>query len=520
MASLTKHYSQEKLLGQVYTPQNIVGKILDDLAYNDKHILGKKIIDPACGDGRFLVEVVGRIIQFSAKENLEQNLSYVYGWDIDAEAIKLCRKNLDELIQDFDFTVDWKVEVKNSIKTAQKKHFPKFDFIVGNPPYVRIQHLAESERKYIQTHYKFCKKGSTDIYIAFYELAYKMLSTEGKCGFITPNTFFYTETAKDLRDFLVHQKAIQQITNYGHIQLFENATTYSAITILSKKSLEKFTFQEAESVEKFTEKEIDIKDLAKESIWRLSTKAILQVKGKKLSELANIHVGLTTLSDKSYVFSIENDTENADFVWANTKLKGKIKLEKAILKPIIKASKYKTSTQEIKEYILFPYQKIEGKNTIIPEKELQKNFPLAYEYLLSIKETLDKRDNGKPNKVAWYAFGRSQGLDTSFGKKIIFSPMNKKPNFVLSENEEATFYSGYCIKHSGDYESLLAQLNSERMEEFVRTSSRDFRGAWKAYSKKVIQDFVIDTKILGLNPKITPQNMNLANRVDAAIVTF
>ena len=116
---------------------------------------------------------------------------------------------------------------------------------------------------------------------------------------------------------------------------------------------------------------------------------------------------------------------------------------------------------------------------------------MAYQYLLSVKDYLDKRDNGKPNKVAWHAFGRSQGLDTSFGNKILFSPMNKKPNFIYHINEEATFYSGYCIKYDGDYKKLLKQLNSERMEEFIRISSRDFRGGWKAYNKKIVQEFMI-----------------------------
>jgi hypothetical protein len=116
---------------------------------------------------------------------------------------------------------------------------------------------------------------------------------------------------------------------------------------------------------------------------------------------------------------------------------------------------------------------------------------MAYNYLFSVKDELDKRDNGKNNAVAWYAFGRSQGLDTSFGKKILFSPINNKPNFILVENEECTFYSGYCIKYKGDYLFLLEQLNSQRLADFISVSSRDFRGGWKAYNKKSLEEFII-----------------------------
>jgi adenine-specific DNA-methyltransferase len=69
--------------------------------------------------------------------------------------------------------------------------------------------------------------------------------------------------------------------------------------------------------------------------------------------------------------------------------------------------------------------------------------------------------------------------------------MNQKPNFVYYAYPECTFYSGYCIKFDGDAETLLAQLNSERMQEFVTMSSRDFRDGWKAYNKKIIEQFKV-----------------------------
>lgn len=211
--------------------------------------------------------------------------------------------------------------------------------------------------------------------------------------------------------------------------------------------------------------------------------------GIKLKDICKISVGITTLHDKAYIFQTQDIDDR--FVFADTKLKGKVKIERTILKPIIKGSKLKSESQSVNEFILFPYKKINGKNQIIPENEIKVNYPLAYAYLLSIKSELDKRDNGKPNQVAWYAFGRSQSLDSSFGEKIIFSPMNKEPNFIYYKNPECTFYSGYSIKYDGNPQDLLSQLNSERMADFVSASSRDFRDGWKAYNKKIIDEFEI-----------------------------
>jgi adenine-specific DNA-methyltransferase len=485
MASLSKTYSQEKKLGQIYTPAHIVAKMLDDVGFIGATILGKSILDPACGDGRFLVQVVERIIEQSKPADLMQNLSFVQGWDIDEEAIAACKQNLDKLIQNIDIQIDWNIKKRNSLAAISDENSKElFDFIVGNPPYIRIQHLEEDQRKFIQRHYHFCKSGSTDIYIAFYELAAQLLSDNGKCAFITPNTFFYTETAKAMRAYFGANRTILKMSNYADIQVFNNATTYSAIVIFDKKEHEDFLFEKAINLYEFEQKHLP-QSILKEKIWQLSTQENEITEGKRLGEIAKIHVGITTLCDKAYMMSFIK--AEGDYLWLNSRLIGEVKLEKEILKPVVKASTLKKSDEPIKEYVLFPYQNAQ----IINELELKSNFPLAYQYLCEVKEELDKRDAGKPNPVAWYAYGRSQGLQTSFGKKILFSPMNLRPNFIYFDNEEATFYSGYCIKYEGNHEDLLTQLNSDRMQDYISRSSRDFRGGWKAYNKRVLEDFII-----------------------------
>ena len=490
MASLTKKYDNQKLFGQVYTPRFVVEKMLLDIGLGKNTILGKNILDPSCGDGRFLTVIAESIIAHSSPEKLKENLEKIQGWDIDSQAVDLCIANLNHLIEGLNLTINWRISVCNSL---QKINFlaQKFDVIIGNPPYIRIQHLEETERKFIQNNYQFCKSGSTDTYIAFYELCFSLLNEDGICALITPNTFFYSETAQELRRFFAQNQHILQITNYGDIQLFENATTYSAIMIFSKSKNEKFNYQFAQSQTEFLSRKITFSEIQQQKIWQLSLQESVENNGVKLKDICKIHVGITTLADKIYIFKCLNNAEENSIIEVETKLRGLVKIEKDILKPIIKASKLKNGDDKITEFVLFPYEKVNEKNQIIKEEKLKIAFPLAYRYLLSVKDELDKRDNGKKNTVAWYAFGRSQGLETSFGKKILFSPMNNKPNFILHQNEDATFYSGYCIKYEGDTEVLLSQLNSERMANFIAVSSRDFRGGWKAYNKRVLEDFLI-----------------------------
>ena len=427
MGSLTKKYTSEKLKGQIFTPFYIIDKILDDIGFNTPNILGKTIIDPACGDGRFLVKIAERIIQFSDPKNLAKNLSYIYGWDTDTDAIRLAKEKLNQLIKPLNIEIDWQIKTQNSLHILEEKQVPQFDFIVGNPPYIRVQHLAIDERKYIQKNYAFCQKGSTDIYIAFYELALQLLKPNGKAGYITPNTFFHTETAKSLRKYFEEKQNICQITNYGAIQLFDDATTYSAITIFDRQKHQNFLFQQAQNTQEFEERQIDFSEIKNSIFWQLSISINQENKqGKRLGDIANIHIGITTLAD--YIYILNYVKSKGKYLILSNKQGDEIQLEKAVCKPIIKVSTLKNPKAPIEKYVLFPYQKIDGKYQIIPEKILAKKYPFAYKYLLQNKENLDKRDNGKPNKTAWYAFGRSQSLNTGFGKKIVFSPMNKKPN--------------------------------------------------------------------------------------------
>ena len=503
MASLLKTYTKEKLKGQIFTPFYIAHKILDDTGYQGAAILGKSILDPACGDGRFLIPIVKRILQYARKSQLKKYLNHVYGWDIDKAAVRTARETLSELVG-FDF--NWNIKVCNALQKIQDKKGQKFDFIVGNPPYIRIQHLEKSQRTFIQKHFSFCQKGATDIYIAFYELCIFLLKDTGKCGLITPNTFFHTQTASGLRTYFANHKNLLQITNYHSLQIFENATTYSTIVIFDKQPRTNFKFQWAEEIHTFKERQIEFRELEGKTFWQLSLKNINKM-GVRLGDICKISVGVTTLADKIYIMPFLKADANFVFLKSDN---GIVPLEKGIVKPIVKASTLKNADEPIKEYIIFPYEKINGKHKIIEETLLKSKYPLAYEYLAGVKNILDKRDNGKPNKISWYAFGRSQGLDTSFGKKILFSPMNKAPNFIFHKNENATFYSGYCIKYQGDNHELLKALNSEQMKAFIEATSRDFRNGWKAYNKKIVQEFRVKTKNLPQTKGQEITDLNLA----------
>ena len=63
--------AKHKTLGQVFTPNWIIKEILDLVGYNNESILDKYILEPASGDGAFLLEIVSRYINVCMDKNGE-----------------------------------------------------------------------------------------------------------------------------------------------------------------------------------------------------------------------------------------------------------------------------------------------------------------------------------------------------------------------------------------------------------------------------------------------------------------
>ena len=320
-----------------------------------------------------------------------------------------------------------------------------------------------------------------------------LLNENGKLGFITPNSHFNTAAGKNLRKILKFNKSIYKIVNFDYVRVFKDVNVYSCISIFTKKPNNEIKFRKMnEEVTSISLSEDDYKIvnydsldpekkwvfLTDEEIDKIST---IENIGFKLKEMCEINCGVATLADKLYLLTdYEVTVDEKTF-----------NIEPGICKSIIKASTLHNE-EEIAENelkIIWPY---DNEGHILPESTIANNYPNTYKYLKHVKPILDKRDKGKPNEVAWYAFGRRQAIDSSFGKKLLTSTMNEKPNFVYCEEEDSTFISGYQVKTKKmDLKILKKILNSSIMEYYIELISKSYQGGWKSYAKSFIQNFGI-----------------------------
>ena len=92
MSGVEREKSRVKATGEVFTPTPLVQEILDQLPnvyFTDPN---KTFLDPSCGDGQFLGEVLIRKMENGS--TFEQALSTIYGVDLMEDNVDLCRERL------------------------------------------------------------------------------------------------------------------------------------------------------------------------------------------------------------------------------------------------------------------------------------------------------------------------------------------------------------------------------------------------------------------------------------------
>ncbi|MHA1775822.1 MAG: HsdM family class I SAM-dependent methyltransferase [Promethearchaeota archaeon] len=141
-------------LGEFYTPPDLASKMVVET-----YEFGQKIMDPACGTGVFLIEIL-KIIIFNTQHSLDEKkkaAKNVFGFDINPLACALARMNIILALHLSKIDFPWqKIQIYHeSVLFWENKYFSvdkithKFDLIIGNPAWITIksmQHLKYKEK--------------------------------------------------------------------------------------------------------------------------------------------------------------------------------------------------------------------------------------------------------------------------------------------------------------------------------------------------------------------------------------
>lgn len=92
MSGIEREQARVKATGEVFTPTPLVQEILNKLPSSYFTDQTKTILDPSCGDGQFLGEVLIRKMENGI--DFETALSTIYGVDLMEDNVELCRERL------------------------------------------------------------------------------------------------------------------------------------------------------------------------------------------------------------------------------------------------------------------------------------------------------------------------------------------------------------------------------------------------------------------------------------------
>lgn len=92
MSGVEREQSRVKATGEVFTPTELVQEVLDKMPQELFKDPTKTFLDPSCGDGQFLGEVLIRKMENGI--DFETALGTIYGVDLMQDNVELCRERL------------------------------------------------------------------------------------------------------------------------------------------------------------------------------------------------------------------------------------------------------------------------------------------------------------------------------------------------------------------------------------------------------------------------------------------
>ncbi len=222
-----------KEAGAFYTPlwlaKRAVKKILDANSYKT----GKRIVDPSCGEGVFLIAFLEELKARKVKISGEV-LVGIYGFDIDSNALSVAKKNVYNCLLNVGLSqselskckkfidknfirVDIYDLVDSEFELKGFNYSSFFDYVVGNPPW-RIsrkradydsnrnswafsRHKSDCELVDAKKNWKSSneKLRDKDIYLTFLNASNNLLRSSGGISMILPDSFLRNTNSAEVR---------------------------------------------------------------------------------------------------------------------------------------------------------------------------------------------------------------------------------------------------------------------------------------------------------------------------------
>lgn len=232
--------------GAIFTRREVVDFILDLVGYTqDQPLHEKRLLEPSFGGGDFLLPIVNRLLNAwraakGAGSALDDLCDSIRAVELHHETFRTTREAVVALLKREGLAARTASALAN--RWLYQGDFlltpwdGQFDFVVGNPPYVRQELipsplLAEYRSRY-QTMYD-----RADIYIPFIERSLLLLAPGGSLGFICADRWMKNRYGGPLRNLISEKFHLKIYVDMVDTPAFHSdVIAYPAITIINREA--------------------------------------------------------------------------------------------------------------------------------------------------------------------------------------------------------------------------------------------------------------------------------------------
>lgn len=428
-------------------------------------------------------------------------------------------KDLQDENERYANALEWRFEFPEVLD--DEGNFLGFDCIIGNPPYIRQEHIKDL-KPLLEKQYQDFYNSTADIYTYFFALSYHLLKEKGFNAFITSNKYARAKYGAKLREWLLKKTTIASYMELNALKVFESATVDTSIMNFIKQTPPKesgFKYYEPTPDDKN-----DLKSTPHLSMRQnaLSTESFIFANATlldlrdKIESIGTplkdwdiqIYRGILTGANEAFIIPTEKRDEilkNCDD--AQKDERGMSERERTIelIKPILRGKDIKRYSYEWAD--LWVINTHNG-YTSAPKSKIP---PIDIEKYPAIKAHLDSHHDAIVTRSDQgdtpYHLRNCAYLEDFEKEKIVWAEMTDEPRFIYDNKGFLTNQTCYFIARDDKY--LFAILNSKVMYFFMRQMASNLgEGAFR-WIKQFIERLPI--------PQITEKNQELADKIIALV---
>jgi type I restriction-modification system DNA methylase subunit len=452
------------------------------------------------------------------------------------------------------------LEDRNAVDRIKDEE--RFDLVVANPPYVRIQNLSGMKDTYAARYASAIK--NFDIYVPFIERGLEWLGNDGKLAYICPDRLVNADYAEEIRDQLI-EEPITSLIDFKEADVFDVPTPYPCITTLDREqALEDNHVRCARFAERTTGALDEISHLDKwetpvdRDEYELFTYPQEQLKQDNLdSDLSTwkpmpyservvidemesradfrvegvtdeVFQGLATSADKVYIGHIIEELEDGLVKFQPTGSDEPSVVEKDILRKVLKGKEIKRWKMDWQGlWLVFPYDESGDSADLLSQQTLEDNFPEAWGFFEQYEEELKGRESGRMwGEDDWYGYIYPKNLTKFKSAKLLLGVLRQEPSFVPDPKGEYYFVGGgtaggYGLHLRDEYSNgdddllyFTAILNSRVLEFYHKHISFIFNSKYYSYGRTFLETHPIMNPEDALKERIVEQTEQLNDDYD------